>query len=129
MIEPYHLPPEDSQYLDRNYPSKWRKVVEGNGKFGLLIDCFPISKGYNLESSTLMVLIPIGYPGSMLDMFYFDPPLEKLDRTQINALATESHFGRIWQRWSRHYPWQPGVDSIVKHIEYVKNELDNEVHQ
>ena len=127
MIEPYDLPPEDTQYLDQNYPSGWRKVAEGNGKFGLVIDDFSITNGFTIESSTLMILIPIGYPGSMLDMFYFDPPLIKSDGTEINALVSESHFGRNWQRWSRHYAWQPGEDSVVKHIEYVKNELYNEV--
>ena len=127
MNEPYHLPPDDTQYLDENFPSQWRKTVEGNGKFGLLIDDFPIANGYSVDNSTLMLLIPIGYPGSMLDMFYFDPPLSKLNGSQINALASEIHFGRTWQRWSRHYSWQPGVDSIITHIEYVKNELYHEL--
>lgn len=127
MINSYELPPEDTQYLDANYPSKWRKVAEGNGKYGLLIDNFPIPKGYTIEKSTLMVLVPAGYPGSMLDMFYFDPPLAKSDGKPIGALTFETHFGQTWQRWSRHYSWQPGVDSIFKHIGYVINELNNEV--
>ena len=127
MIDPYELPPEDTQYLNENYPSKWRKVAEGNGKYGLLIDDFPIPKGYAVEKSTLMVLIPSGYPGSMLDMFYFYPPLGQSDGSPIGALASENHFGQTWQRWSRHYSWQPGVDSIVTHIEYVKNQLNIEV--
>ena len=127
MVNPYELPPEDTQYLDASYPSKWKKVAEGNGKYGLLIDDFPIPKGYAVEKSTLMVLIPSGYPGSMLDMFYFDPPLDKSNGSPIDRLASEIHFGQTWQRWSRHYSWQPGVDSIVSHIEFVENQLKAEV--
>lgn len=127
MINSYDLPLEDIQYLDENYPSKWRKVAEGNGKYGLLIDDFPIPKGYTVEKSRLMVLIPSGYPGSMLDMFYFSPPLGKSDGSAIGYLASENHFGQTWQRWSRHYSWQPGIDSIVSHIEYVINQLKTEV--
>lgn len=128
IINSYELPPEDTQYLEANYPSKWKKVIEGNGKYGLLIDDFPIPKGYTIKKSTLMLLIPSGYPGSMLDMFYCYPALSKSDGSPINALASENHFGRTWQRWSRHHnSWQPGIDSIVSHIEYVKNELNTEV--
>ena len=129
MDNPYELLPEDMEYLEGNYPSKWQKISEGNGKFGLLIEDFPLPDGYTMDKSTLLVLIPSGYPGSALDMFYFNPPLEKADgdRSAINALASETHFGQEWQRWSRHYPWQPGIDTVVTHIEYVKNELNNEV--
>ncbi len=128
MTNTYELPPEDIEYLDANYPSRWKKIAEGNGKYGLLIDDFPIPKGYTVEKSTLMVLIPSGYPGSMLDMFYFYPPLGKSDGSSIGALVSEAHFGQMWQRWSRHpYSWLPGVHSIVTHVEYVKNELITEI--
>ena len=129
MADPYDLLPEDMEYLDGNYPSKWQKISEGKGKFGLLIENFPIPGGYTMEKSTLMVLIPSGYPGSALDMFFFAPPLEKSNGSAINGLASETHFDQAWQRWSRHYQWQPGVDTVVTHIEYVKNELNSEVGQ
>ena len=118
---------EDLEYLDANYPAKWKQESEGNGKFGLLIEDFPVPGGYKEKASTLMLLIPSGYPGSVLNMFYFAPPLNKADGSAINALAPETHFGRTWQRWSRHYEWKPGEDSIVTHIEYIKNQLAEEL--
>ncbi len=127
MINLYELPLEDIQYLNEHYPSQWRKVTEGNSKYGLCIDDFPIPAGYTVENSTLMVLIPSGYPGSILDMFYFFPLLTKSNGSSINALCPEFHFGQTWQRWSRHYKWQPGFDSVVTHIEFVKNQLNAEV--
>jgi len=123
------LLPEDLEYLEAHYPSKWKQESEGNGKSGLLIEDFPIPDGYKEKKSTLMLLIPSGYPGSVLNMFYFTPPLNKADGSAINALASETHFGRPWQRWSRHYDWKPGVDSIVTHIEYIKNQLAEELKQ
>ena len=125
--DPYELLPEDTEYLEANYSSKWEKITEGSGKSGLLISNFPVPAGYTIAQSTLMVLIPSGYPGSALDMFYFDPPLHKSNGTSINALAPEDHFGRTWQRWSRHYSWEPGKDCFMGHIEYLKNEIENEV--
>ena len=127
MSEPFDLPTEDIEYLDATFSSKWTKVSDGNGKHGLLIRDFPVPDGYTANSSTFMLLIPVGYPGSMLDMFYFCPPLVPRDGGSINGLASETHFGQQWQRWSRHYKWRPGHDSIVSHIEYVTNELRSEV--
>ena len=125
---PYGLRSEDVEYLEGNYPSKWEKISEGNGKYGLLIRDFPLPGGYTVEESTLMVLIPSGYPGSRLDMFYFDPPLSRSDGSAIaRTEPIEVHFARQWQRWSRHYDWQPGIDDLVRHIEYVRNELKKEV--
>lgn len=126
MNEPYELPPEDSEYLSAHYPSKWRKVTEGGGKHGLIIEDFLVPEGYAIPRSTLMILIPSGYPGAGLDMFYFSPPLDRSDGLPIDALASETHFGENWQRWSRHYDWRPGEDSIVKHIEFVAHRLSKE---
>ncbi len=123
MNDPFELLPEDAEYLDANHPGKWRKVSEGNGKFGLLIEEFAVPKGYRPENSCLMILVPAGYPASPLDMFYFDPPLGNADGAALAAIAFEEHFRRRWQRWSRHYQWNPGEDNLASHVEYVLNEL------
>ena len=127
MTEPYELPPEDTEYLNAHYPSRWRKVTEGGGKHGLIIENFFVPEGYSVATSTLMILVPSGYPGAGLDMFYFSPQLDRSDGSSIGALAYETHFGEIWQRWSRHYDWKPGEDSIVSHIEFVRHRLDQEI--
>ena len=128
---PYQLPPEDEEYLDAfdaEYGSSWKRKAEGPGncKWGLFIEDFPIPPGYDRERSTLMLLIPTGYPGAGLDMFFFYPWLARLDGQEIGALAEEVHFETNWQRWSRHYDWNPGEDSIAKHVQYARNELKAE---
>ena len=126
MIGSVALPSDDSEYLAGNYGDRWSIISDSPGKHGLLIEDFPVPEGFDRETSTLMTLLPSGYPGSALDMFYFDPPLRRSDGAGIGALVSESHFGRSWQRWSRHYDWEAGVDSLVSHVEYVKRELRRE---
>lgn len=127
MDELYDLLPEDKEYLDANHGGRWRKLGEGASKRGLLIEEFPIPHGYTSPHSNLMILVPHGYPGEPLDMFYFEPHLSKADGTAPGALACEDHFGRSWQRWSRHYRWAPGTDTVATHIEFVMNQLRSEV--
>ena len=123
MDEPYELLPEDAEYLDAHHSGEWSKVAEGVGKFGLIVQHFRIPDGYVKREATLMLLVPSGYPGVPIDMFYFHPPIQRRNGGTIPRLENEAHFGITWQRWSRHYQWQPGQDNIVTHIEYVRNEL------
>ncbi len=129
MDEPYQLLPEDAEYLDAHYANRWRKVSEGVGKWGLVIEPFPLPDAYLPGQATLMLLIPSGYPGVPIDMFYLHPPVAKRSGGAIGALADEMHFGTVWQRWSRHYDWNPGEDNVTTHIEYVKNELETEAQR
>ena len=127
MHELYDLLPEDNEYLDAAHSGRWRKLLEGSSKRGLLIEQFPVPRGYTLSHSDLMILVPHGYPGEPLDMFYFEPHLSKADGTALGAIACEHHFGRSWQRWSRHYDWAPGSDNLVSHILFVTEQLRSEV--
>ena len=124
MSEPYELLPEDIEYLNAHFPERWQKLSEGNGKYALLITGFEIPDGFAQKIANLMVLVPAGYPGVGLDMFYFDPSLQKSNNEELAAIAFEEHFGRSWQRWSRHYDWIPGEHNLYKHIELVRNELE-----
>ena len=129
MSDPFDLLPEDVEYLDEYHQGRWHKLEEGNGKYGLTIEDFSIPTGFNQSKVSLLILIPSGYPASPLDMFYFDPHLSKLNGGEVGALSTEMHFGRNWQRWSRHYEWILGEDNLVRHIEQVSLELKSTVSE
>ena len=122
----YPLPSEDIEYLEANHCGKWRWVEETD-KHGLIIENYRLPNGYNPEETALMVIIPPNYPGSMIDMFYFSPDISRKDGRAIMALTQENYFDRIWQRWSRHYSWRAGIDSIATHIPYVRNQLESEL--
>jgi len=124
VCESFALPAEDVEYLDGNYRERWCKLNGESGKHALLIKEFGIPDGFAQNTADLMILIPPGYPGVGLDMFYLDPPLSKLKGEDPGRLDPEEHFGRIWQRWSRHYEWVPGEHDLCHHVEYVRNELE-----
>ncbi len=63
-------------------------------------------------------------------MAYFHPSIQRLDGIPIpTTQVTTNISGKIYQRWSRHrnkIAWRVGVDSIITHIEEIKNWLHNE---
>lgn len=124
----YPLPPEDVEFLRGNYSDAWEQVGETD-KCGLVISNYQLPCGYAPDKTELMLLIPANYPGSGIDMFYFSPSVARADGRSIGALSDEFHFGQKWQRWSRHYEWRPGEDSLATHIAYVGNQLKFELEQ
>ena len=74
-----------------------------------------------------------GYPVAQIDMVYFDPPLQLVNKNrQPGALANQAILGKNWQRWSRHRtghnPWRPGLDDISTHLLLVENWLERELN-
>ena len=123
----YDLPPEDREFLDAEFPGKW-DLAEEYDKRGLIIRGYnSLPEGYAPPEVDLMILVPADYPTAQLDMFYFDPEVSRKDGLPINALSLESHFQKQWQRWSRHYEWCPGKDSIATHITNMRNVLQEEI--
>ena len=122
----FPLPEEDRAYLDATFPDLWSTVTELR-KQGIIVYDFGLPKPYTPETTDLMLIIPPEYPVGMVDMFYFAAKVQRKDGIGIDALSNEYHFGKEWQRWSRHYPWNAGTDSIITHIEFVKNQLQYEV--
>ncbi len=120
------LPDEDTEFLNIQYNDQWEELADV-GKSGLLIKEYSLPDGYTPRKTNLMLIIPGNYPGAMIDMFYFNPPVERKDGKGIAALVDEVHFDQQWQRWSRHYEWRPGIDNISNHLTYVHNELKSEI--
>src|SRR5687768_6333718 len=110
------LPEFDREYLiSKGY--NFEEKTEGD-VHGLIIKNYDIPKGkYNCERSDLLILIPIGYPDTRPDMWYFFPQI-LLSPSNVPARQTQVNFtfdGKMWQRWSRHYPaeeWRSGIDGI-----------------
>ena len=122
----FDLPEEDLEFLNADFQGRWEWVKEGD-KSGLIIRNYNLPPGYSPEVVALMLLIPAEYPTSGLDMFYFSPEVSRADGLPIGALSSETHFGVAWQRWSRHYAWRPGEDSIATHITTMRNVLKDEL--
>ena len=120
------LPEEDTQFLDTHFFGMW-EPRELNGEIGLVIENYPLPKGYTLNEVCLMVLVPVNYALTGLDMFYTRPNVERSDGKAIEALATEVHLGESWQRWSRHYHWNSSEDDLARHMMRIKGWLEREI--
>lgn len=121
-----NLLPEDKEYLKIEHKGKY-KLLEEEQKRGLLIHEYSLPEGYTSETTDLMLLIPDSYPAAALDMFYFCPAISRQNGIPIGALANEEHFGKTWQRWSRHYEWKVGEHNIASHLRHVRSFLEAEL--
>lgn len=120
------LPSIDQDYLKaRAFGST---VSVDGGMICILIPSFPLPTGFTASSSDLLLRLSPGYPDVPPDMWWFSPAIVRVDSLTIPATeCQEFHFGRTWQRWSRHLnpgQWRSGVDSLESYLAVIRNELD-----
>ncbi|MCI0535517.1 MAG: multiubiquitin domain-containing protein [Verrucomicrobiales bacterium] len=108
----FRLPEDDEDYLN-SIGLRW-EAVESKGKW-VLIHNHPLPAGYLPQAATMAIRIEGGYPPAKLDMVYFLPAIARADGKAIPALSTQELDGATFQRWSRHYAWRDGIDSLVTH--------------
>ena len=122
---------DDNEYLTQTYGSSWHQIQGGNDTdvIGLVMEKHPLPSGYQVTHTKLMILIPNGYPGKKLEKFYCVPPLQKSNGSPIEGTELETRYGETWQCWNRPYEWLPGIDTIISHLEFVKNELKTEAER
>lgn len=128
MRRDFILPQADILHLEScGFP--W-ETVKDQGSHWLIIHDRPVRSGYNVDRVATALMLPPSYPDGPIDMVYFYPALERIDRTEIGALAPHQLDGKQWQRWSRHRtpenPWRPGEDDIPAHLTLVDYWLDRE---
>ena len=79
----------------------------------VLFQDFPLPKGWNFESTRLLILIPAAYPQMPPDNFYVKPGL-RLESGAMPASYTEGsrHLEEPWGQFSMHLdgPWRPAAD-------------------
>lgn len=131
MRRDFALTEQDVDFLDAS-GYQWETIRDGNINW-VLIHGFPVPEGYNINSTSAALKIDPGYPVAQIDMVYFDPPLQLVNKNrQPGALANQPIVGKNWQRWSRHRtgqnPWRPGLDDISTHLLLVENWLERELN-
>ncbi len=123
-----HLPEDDQIFLkERGYD--W-SVYPGDSQGGFLVirNFDVIGGGFSPNPTDLMIRIPSQYNMAPLDMWYCDPPIRLAATGQFAQASevTESHLGRVWQRFSRHLPpgvWRPGIDGLHTFMPLIWREL------
>lgn len=119
------LPEDDEGYL-RHKGFDWELLPVGEEGCLVLKDYAVSASMYDRATTDVLIRIPAQYNNAALDMFYCDPPL-KLQSGAYPDRADhfETHIGRNWQRFSRHFPtpWRAGVDSLPTLLTFVQREL------
>lgn len=118
MRREFELLTDDKAFLDVQ-GLQWETIID-QGMLWVIIHNFPVINGYNYEKVSVAIKLETGYPRTPLDMAYFYPALERLDKKLINATCFQLIDGKQFQRWSRHRtpdnPWREGIDDLSTHI-------------
>lgn len=124
----FELPDDDVGFLENEFKGKWQTIISDTER-GIIVKKYSLSEGYNQSEVEMMILIPQDYPMAALDMFYLLPGIAKTNGSDIKALNNEEHFGKQWQRWSRHYTWEAGIHNIATHFHSIKDSLEGELQR
>lgn len=120
------LPPIDQTHLDDRAPGS--AVTQDGGMICVVIPNFALPAGFTQPSADLLLRLSPGYPDVPPDMWWFNPPVQRVDGRPIVATESqENYLGRIWQRWSRHLnpgQWRAGIDSVESYLSLVGKELE-----
>lgn len=119
------LPPIDQSHLDDRAPDS--VVTQDGGMICVVIPDFALPAGFTQQSADLLLRLSPGYPDVPPDMWWFNPPVQRVDGRPIVATESqENYLGRTWQRWSRHLnpsQWRAGIDSVESYLSLVSKEL------
>lgn len=124
----FELLAKDEKYLDE-MGFQWETCVIDQSRW-LVISDYVVPEGYNQKQVQLALLIPAGYPMSLLDMFYVFPALKLSNGADIPATHIVAVIDRnTFQGWSRHRPWDPDTDSVISQLAMANGCLLQEVGQ
>jgi len=119
------LPATDVSYLEEK-GIKYTVTIDG-GMICVILSAFQLPSGFDRSQADLLLRLPGGYPDVQPDMWWFEPPVRFANGTSPPATdVTETHMGRNWQRWSRHFSagqWRSGVDCLETFLALIRNEL------
>jgi hypothetical protein len=122
------LPATDARYLgDRMLQ---HTIATESGVICVVLLSFELPRGFDHSHSDLLLRLSPGYPDVPPDMWWFDPPVKLASGATIPATEVrETHLGRTWQRWSRHFAqgqWRSGVDCLETFLALIQRELRRE---
>jgi hypothetical protein len=119
------LPPADTTYLSE-HGIRYTVTPEG-GMLFVILERWRLPSGYNRTSVDLLLRLPPGFPDVAPDMWWVSPPLKLFNGQPVkSAEVTQEFFGRMWQRWSRHFvagQWRPGVDNMGSFLALVRGDM------
>lgn len=120
-----------SQHLEevqKVYPDA--KIESEGGQRYLVVPTFRLPEHWEQPATSLLFLIPNGYPMACPDMFWVSPALRlKNGKEPEGASVYQQYFGKQWQRFSWHYvepqnAWRQGRSSLLTHLQFCSDRLN-----
>ena len=119
------LPPFDVAYLNERGVA--HEVAADSNMTCVVIPRWPLPHGFDRDVADLLIRLSPGYPDVPPDMWWFSPPVNLKNGKALPATdVVETHLGRRWQRWSRHFnngQWQSGVDGLGNFLALIRQDL------
>lgn len=119
------LPQTDLDFLARR--GLKAQVYDEANMTSVVFPGWPLPPGYDRASADLLIRLPAGYPDIQPDMWWFDPAVRLAGGGTVQSTeSVETHLGRQWQRWSRHFSggqWKSGTDGLESYLALINNEL------
>lgn len=103
------------------------KLQSGPNYTGIIVEQYKLPNDlYSFEYVDILVVVPNTYPRTQLDMFYTSEILlyKKSNLRPKQTQVDKMFFEKRWQRWSRHYRWDPNSHNIITHLNTVFRSLE-----
>lgn len=119
---------EDLEYL-RRQAFRFSALRE-NGFICLIIQGYSLPSGYQVPATDILIRLPAGFPDAAPDMWWCDPwvRLASSGQPPPNADQQETHAGRSWQRWSRHFAnpsaWKAGRSGVESYMSLIRKDFE-----
>ena len=95
-----------------------------SGAILVVIPNFPLPSGWNLDSTTIRFLAPVGFPFARPDCFWADQALRVANggmpqNTNISAIP-ETSINYLWFSWHVGQ-WNPNRDNLSTYIKVIQD--------
>lgn len=115
------IPEDDIAFLtEKGYDYK---LVESDKEIHLILHGFPFLP-YVPKEAEMLIRLPSGYPQTPVDMFYTIPDVKLASGAfPLNCDSHPTIGDKVWQQWSRHLTWRPGIDNLRTFLRAVIAEI------
>ena len=123
------LPTDDITYL--NERAVRHEITPESNMLCVVIANWPLPRGFNHDTTDILIRLQPGYPDVPPDMWWFSPAVHMANGQALPATSVvETYLGRNWQRWSRHFTngqWNSGIDGLESYLALIRQDLQRSV--
>lgn len=109
--------------VQRRYPDARIEAASGGSRL-LIVPGVPVGAGWNARSTTVRVLVPVGFPHVKPDCFYADATLRLATGAEPQSSNLQSVFGGQYRWFSWHIStWDPTRGSLDQYLHVCEGRL------